>query len=207
MGDWTSNISKYSQKLLEDVAKNGAQSAAMGLSGMVGRECQITDPKINAINVTDIYSWLGSPEDEVVGVYLQVDADHPVQFMLLLPWQQALELADMLLDQPIGTTKTLNALSKSALAEVGNLTGSLFLNAVASVADISLRPSPPGVMIDMLGAILNILIASMDDINQHVLLFQTAFTFPEQHTKLDFWVIPAVETIQSLVASFESSHV
>ncbi len=207
MEDWPDNFNKYTENLLEDIASYGTQSAADGLAGMIGKECLITDPEIHVVDILDIPKWLGRPEEEVVGVYLRVWAELPVQFILLLTFEQALDLADMLLEKPPGTTTQLDALSQSALAEVGNLTGSLFLNVMSSVSDISLRPSPPGVMIDMLGAILNVIIASMDDLSQRVLMFQTAFVFPEQHSKVDFWVIPASETIQSLIASTDVKYV
>lgn len=195
------------ERLLVDISRRGIQNAADGLSGMVGQTCTITEPIIHSIDIMEIPQYLGSPEEEVVGVYLRVGEGLPIQFILLLPIQQALDLTDMLMQQPQGTTTGLDLLSQSALAEIGNLTGSRFLNAIADEAEISLRPTTPGVMIDMICAMMNVIVASIGDLSQRVMLVQTAFEFPNRQCKIDFWAIPNLETINSLVKVIDSHHV
>ena len=86
--------------------------------------------------------------------------------MLVIPIQRALELVDLLMGQTIGTSKTFGSLERSALAEVGNLTATFFMNSVAKISGIGLRPTPPAVMVDMVGAILDIIIATTGGISE-----------------------------------------
>lgn len=46
--------------------------------------------------------------------------------MLIFPYERALKLVDLLIDEPEGTTQQLGTYERSALAEVGNLCGSFF---------------------------------------------------------------------------------
>jgi chemotaxis protein CheC len=109
-----------------------------------------------------------------------------------------MEIADMLLERTPGTTTELGQLERSALAEVGNLTGSFFLNAIAEITGISSHPTPPAVMIDMVGSILDVVIATMGDIGDEVLMFRAMFIRGDRSTKTDFWVLPDMVTLRKL---------
>jgi chemotaxis protein CheC len=91
-------------------------------------------------------------------------------------------------------------LERSALGEVGNLTGSFFLNSVAKLTGASVRPTPPAVLVDMVGAILDIIIATTGGVSEHVLLLRADLTDGDRRVDADFWVIPDTATIQALRA-------
>jgi chemotaxis protein CheC len=116
---------------------------------------------------------VGDPESEMVGIYLLMKGDLSGQAILIFPLASALNLADALLDAPLGTSSSLGDLECSALAEAGNLTVSYFLNAMAALTGIPLRPSPPAVMVDMLGAILNVVITSLAATSDDLLMIET----------------------------------
>jgi chemotaxis protein CheC len=103
------------------------------------------------------------------------------------------------MDLPPGTTEQLGTLERSALGELGNLCGSFFLNSVAKIAGASFRPSPPAVMVDMVGAILDIVVATAGGLSEHVLLMQANFMDGSRSVDADFWVIPDLKTLQSLI--------
>ena len=130
-------LSEKMVKYLEVLAKAGIHNAAKGFSGMLGQEMTAVDPEVKIVPLLEISSFDGGPEDEVVGIYLRAEGDLATQFMLMIPIQRAMELVDLLMDQPIGTAKELRSLERSALAEVGNLTASFFMNSVAAITGIS----------------------------------------------------------------------
>jgi chemotaxis protein CheC len=180
------------------IAKEGIHNAARGFSGMLGQELIAVDPEIKFLPLLEIAKIVGSPEEEVVGIYIRAEGDLATQFMLVFPFQRALELVDLLMDQPIGTSQAFGALERSALAEVGNLTATLFMNSVAKISGIGLRPTPPAVMVDMVGAILDIIIATTGGISDYVMMLNTKFTLGQRAVEADFWVIPDENTLQLL---------
>lgn len=176
--------------LLRVLATEGIRSAAAGLSGMLGKAVVVSEPRVRLVPLTDIPTLLGGPEVEAVGIYLQICGGWVGQIMLIMPHDKALELVDLLMELPPGTTDQLGKLERSALAEVGNLTGSFFLNAVAQRLGLDIRPSPPAVMVDMVGAILDIVAAVSGGVAEHVLMLEGSFLRQSREVAVDFWVIP-----------------
>jgi len=197
MTDQSLEINQELFNLLQSVAKEGLTNAATGLSTMVGTNLRVDNPCVKMINVKEIPVALGGPENEAVGIYLKSEGDMSGHFMLVIPYIKALELVDMLMEVPPGTTAELGSLERSALAEVGNLTTAFFLNAVAALTGVAARPTPPAVMVDMVGAILDVIVAATGGIGDYVLTFQASFICKDRSVQSDFWVIPDPITLKT----------
>jgi chemotaxis protein CheC len=126
----------------------------------------------------------------MVGIYLLMQGDLNGQAIMIFPLDSALNLADLLLDAPPGTATSLGELERSALAEVGNLTVSYFLNAMSALTGKPLRPSPPAVMVDMLGAILDVVAVSAAATSDELLIVETMLQEPDGDVQGRFWVMP-----------------
>ena len=99
----------------------------------------------------------------------------------------------------IGSTTCLGSLERSSLAEVGNLISSCFLNEVYKLTKIYAVPSPPIVMADMIGAILDVLIATMGEIQEKVTMFQTRFEISQRETPVNFWILPDPVSLNKMI--------
>jgi chemotaxis protein CheC len=183
---------------LQAIVSHGFDNAAKGFSGMIGQKLQVANPSVRSISLQEIPMVLGGPENDAVGIYLRVEGDMAGQVIIILPLEKAFELADMLLEQKTGTTKELGSMELSALAEVGNLTGTFFLNAMSELTGVSARPTPPAVMVDMIGSIMDVIIATMGDVTPKVLMFQSNFVFGDRQTEANFWIIPDPTTLEAL---------
>jgi len=186
--------------LLQTLAEEGLENAAHGLSAFVGHEIKLTRPKVTMMPVAEVPSIMGGPETLAVGIYMAVDGDMDGHIILLLRRDDAAELVDLLLDQPPGTTTDLGPLERSALAEVGNLTGALFLNSVASLCGLTARPSPPAVMEDMVGAILDVVVVAVGAISEYIVAIETVFAKSDRHVEALFWVIPNLDALSQFIA-------
>lgn len=193
------------QSVLANMANLGIHNAARGMSAMVGENLTVTEPKVTAVPFYEIPTLLGGPETEAVGIYLRVEGSIPGQIMIVIPFEKALELADLTMGEPPGTTKELGAMERSALAELGNLTGSFFLNAIADKAGLAARPSPPAVIVDMVGAIMDIILATADVLCEEVLMIQAKFLRNGRETQADFWLIPDHHTIETIAKKIEAN--
>lgn len=193
---------QFNQKLHDTfvvMANEGVHNAARGMSSMVGGTITVTAPTVSRIPITDVPHLLGSPEAQAVGIYLRSEGDLASQFMMVIPYHYALELVDLMMDKKPGTTKELGSIERSALAELGNLTGTFFLNAVAATTGLEARPSPPAVMVDMIGAILDIILAiSATGLSENVFMIQVTFIRKERKAQVDFWVIPDRSTLETV---------
>jgi chemotaxis protein CheC len=179
---------------LSSLVSAATQNAARGLSGMVGHSITTSAPRAKVVRFDDVSTYVGNPEAEMVGIYLLMEGDLSGQAILMLSLVSALNLADWLMDTPLGTSTNLGNLERSALAEVGNLTVSYFLNAVAALTGRPLRPSPPAVVVDMLGAILNVVITPMAAMNDDMLIIETVLRDSDGDVQAYFWVLPDLMT-------------
>jgi|UniRef100_A0A7C4KJB9 chemotaxis protein CheC len=182
---------------LHTVAGAGIHNAARGFSSLLGHQIQVLNPVVRVVPILEIPRYVGGPESEAIGIYLRAEGDIAGQIMLIIPYQKGLELVDLLMDVPAGTTKQLGSLERSALGEVGNLTGTFFLNAVANLTGTSVRPTPPAVIVDMVGAILDIIIATTGGVTDRVILMQAEFIDGERSVETNFWVIPDPTTLKT----------
>lgn len=192
------NLDQELHQVLWTMAETGIHQAAFGFSKMVGETLTASDPTVRLVPLTTVQDLLGGPENEAVGIYLRAEGDLCAQFMMVIPVPKALEIVDKLMGDPVGTAQFLGAQERSALAELGNLTGSFFLNAIADMTGLDTRPSPPAVVVDMIGAILNILLMSWDGMSDQVLMIQTRFMCGDREIQADFWVIPDTSTLEVL---------
>jgi len=184
-------------QIMHRLADEGIANAARGFSSMVGECLSMSRPRALLLSLSDLPRVLGEPEDEAVGIYLRAEGTLACQIMLVIPMSKALELVDMIMGLPPGTTTQLGRLERSALAEAGNLTGTFFLNRLAEMTGQDIRPSPPAVIVDMLGAIVDIVVATIGGFGEHVLLIQAGFICGERTVEADFWVVPDPTTLDS----------
>ncbi|MEN4010531.1 MAG: chemotaxis protein CheC [Chloroflexota bacterium] len=195
------NRIEFDEKLVEtlrSITTIGIHNAVRGFSGLLGHHLEFHEPKVKVVPLTQIPMIVGGPENEAVGIYLRAEGDFNAQIMMILGLEKALNLVDLLLEQPEGKTTCLGSLERSALGEVGNMTGTFFMNAVANSLRREIRPTPPAVMVDMVGAILDIIVATTGGVSDQVLLLQTCFTDGDRSVLTDFWVIPDAQSLQAL---------
>ncbi|RPI21142.1 MAG: hypothetical protein EHM70_25550 [Chloroflexota bacterium] len=190
----------FSQDLmdyLKVIADQGVRNAAKGFAKMLGQKLEVTQPEIRLVPFQEIPNMLGGPEQEGVGIYLRVEGDIPGQMILVLPYDKAVDLAALMLEVHPSSIHGLGSLERSALGEMGNMTGTFFLNSLAELTGLSVRPSPPAVMVDMIGAILDIIVATTGGFGLNVMLFQATFVYGERRTQTEFWVFPDPNTLKS----------
>ena len=159
------------------------------LSDMVGRPFYRQAHSIRTVSLAEITTHGGDPEAQMVGIYLQIHGDMQGQSILLLSPQDASTLVSWMMDEvPAG----LGLIERSALAEVGNIVLSGFLNVMVHVVQIPRRilPSPPAVMVDMLGAILSLLVVPISTKNDELMIIETAFGTTDNAVQIRFWVLP-----------------
>lgn len=176
--------------LIHRMASEGIQHAVQGLSEMAGTQLIAAEPTISLVNLFSLPDLLGGSEIEAAGVYLKTEGQMAGQFMLIFPLQKALEMVDLLMGEPTGTTTTLEGMGRSALAEVGNLTGSYFLNAIATLTGLETLPSIPQVICDMVGTIMDVIIATSAEQLNYVIMIQTSILQGDRDVQATFWYVP-----------------
>ena len=99
--------------LMIRVARDGAVRAGRGLSGLVGQEITIHVPSVRMGTTAEACNEVGGGEAVVLGAYLQISGDISGHVMLLFPVNRAVECADLMCGNPVGTTTEPDDLVRS----------------------------------------------------------------------------------------------
>ncbi len=180
-----------------ELVGNGVTNAISGLSEMLGQNMSIANLNARVIQLKDAADLLGGPEAPAAAIYLSVydhadghNGDNGHMVLVYRP-EIAFELIDLLLDEPAGTTHDLGEMEASVLGEMGNIVGSFFLNHLSDAMDIDLRVSPPHVMMDMAGAVLDAVLAEIMLEVDEALIMETVFGTADRQVSGTFLCLPS----------------
>lgn len=179
-----------------ELLSQGINNAIQGLAQMVGKEIQVTDFVVKKVKVKDISNIFGGPEVPLVGVYLQVSGFADGHMIVVYEPVIAFQLVDLLMGQEAGSTTDLSDMEQSVLGEVGNIMGSFFLNVLADGTGTCLQPSPPAVMMDMAGAMLDVLLAQVLEKGDEAYIAETNFSMSDHTVNGKFVVLPVPTIVE-----------
>lgn len=186
-------------RILKVALNKGMAGATNALSEMIGRDLSVAAVNVEFIPINQVPDMAGGPDVGVTSVYVAVEGDIHGHMMLMMDLPSANSLADILLEKMPGETIMLDDMDRSALEEVGNVTGSFFLSALVDHAELDVRPSPPSCAVDMAGALLSSVLADVSKAAEQVLTMETIFTVSDQQIKGFFFLFPEPESLNILL--------
>jgi chemotaxis protein CheC len=185
---WTGLVSK------------GISNALHGLSEMVGHQIVVTSLDLKWLPAKNASGMLGGPEAFGVGIYLGIEGDATGHLLLMHDVNIAFKLIDIQLGLPLGTTNQIGEMERSVLGEMGNITGSFFLNALADSGNMVLMPSPPAVIADLASAIMNIPLAFLMEKQDDALVVKATFSADNQPLDGTFIVMPTMDFMLTVLS-------
>jgi chemotaxis protein CheC len=187
--------------ILFDTIKQGMKQASQGLSAMTGSAMQLTTPSMDFMPLNIVPNIAGGPDKVVVAIYLGIEGDLNGHVMLLFSAESATRMGDLLFGNPPGTTKDVDDMVISALAEAGNVCGSFCMNAISNRTGLKVVPTPPAVVTDMAGAILQAVVTELYLAGDEALVVETGFN---GDITGHFLLMPDQNSMARLVAALES---
>lgn len=185
---WTGLVSK------------GISNALRGLSEMVGHQIVVTSLDLKWLPVKDVTGMIGEPEAVGIGIYLSIEGDASGHLLLVHDLDIAFKLIDIQLGLPLGSTDQIGEMERSVLGEMGNITGSFFLNALADSGNMVLMPSPPVVIVDLVQAIMNIPLTSIMEKQDDALMVKATFSADNQQLDGIFMVLPTMDFMKTILS-------
>lgn len=169
---------------LRELANIASGTAATSLSQMLGREVDINVPKAFALPLADAVDATGDPAESVTGVALELEGSVAGIVLLLIPADGADTLCNLLGVEPGSDV------ADSALGEIGNILGASYLNALGSMTGLTLLPSTPQVINDLLGAIVSTVLAQTVGHGDVALVLDSELDVSGEPCALSFMLLP-----------------
>jgi chemotaxis protein CheC len=179
---------------LRELANIGSGTASTALSGMLGRSVDISVPNANVLPMADAVSAIGDHEAEATGVVLGVVGDMSASVLLLFTPNDAEQMCGFL-GVEAGTE-----IGESALMEIGNIVGTSYINALASMTGMEIEPTPPATATDMLGAIVQTVLAEKAGSGDVALLLDSQLVIEESDASVSFLLVPDAGGVDQLLA-------
>jgi chemotaxis protein CheC len=182
---------------LKEVGNIGAGHGATALSQLLGKKIHITNPKANVLPLSEVPKLVGDPNTLVAGLTLSILGDATGKIVLLFPRDSALHLADLLLKQPVGTSKILTEMGHSAIKEAGNILTGAYLSALNEFLGMLLLISVPTLVFDMAGALLASMTQGMED-STKVICIETKFIDANEVIGGYFILVPDAVSLRAI---------
>jgi chemotaxis protein CheC len=169
---------------LRELANIGAGNASSALSGMLGRPVDLTVPDARVVPMPQAVEEIGPAESVVTGIALGVLGDMPSIVLMLLTPSDASAICGLLGLEPD------SEYAESALGEIGNVVGTSYLNALAGMTGLELEPTPPATATDMLGSLVQTVLASRASVSDSALLLDSSMIVEGEGCSIIFLLSP-----------------
>lgn len=187
---------------IQELGNIGAAHAATTLSQMLGSPIEMSVPSIKVVDLARLADYMGEEAAAMVVFELQGEIPHGGYILFYITRDSAIRLTNAMLGMT-EMTRPLNEMDESALLEVGNIMVSAFLDATAELLGFVMLPSPPALTIDMAHAVMQTLIAQMEEEANEVLLFSTELVCKEHKIDSDIILMPESSTLAKIVDLLE----
>ncbi|MCH7733694.1 MAG: chemotaxis protein CheX [Chloroflexi bacterium] len=179
-----------SSEIWTGLIAGGITHAISGLGDLVGEEVRTTFISPRTLPASQVNELIGGPETDVVAIHLGVKGEATGHILVMFKPATAFELVNMLLDREPGSAYELDELALSTMGEMGNVMGAYFLSALGDATGVRLMPSPPTVMMDMAGAVIDAAVADIMGDGDDILVVETRFGTANQQIHGIFLVLP-----------------
>jgi len=161
---------------IKEVGNIGTGNAATALSQLLSCMIDMDVPKADLVSIYSIAEYYGDPDAIVAAVFVRSMGEFGCSLIFIQAEEDANLMVDLLLKQQFGDSVPQDLsqeMADSALAEVGNIILSSFLNAINMLIGTQHQISPPGVAHDMLASILDVVASIFGEMGEMAVLVKT----------------------------------
>lgn len=187
---------------LREVANIGAGHAATALSQLTNRRIMVGVPQVKVLRIDEIADMIGTGEEVVAGVAMQMLGDLTGRTVQIFPKDTAEKVAGILIGRDdVRFPEGFGDLEQSALKEVGNILGGAYLNALSDFLGLLLLMSVPGLAMDVTAAVLKSTFLEFQEDRDYVFVVETLFNMDgvEHELRGHFLLVPDDASIDVLL--------
>lgn len=152
--DYT-NITDEEMDMLREAGNIASGNAMTSLGKLLGCTLDMNVAKVRIEHITGLPEVLGSAEEVIAGMLINVYGDFNAMLLLALETQSAVKIINRMLGKNIENIDCLDEIDQSVLCETGNILAGSYLSALNTFTGLELDVSIPQMAIDMAGAILS----------------------------------------------------
>jgi chemotaxis protein CheC len=205
----TLTLSEAGQTVVAGTFGRAMKRAGEALGSMSGQIIEVQTPMLRRCTAADVLTMAGGPESVVLAVYVGITGSMQGHALLLFSPTDAHRLAQILLAGLLGPGELpmeassdvlcYDELELSALQEAGNVTISAFLNELGMHLHEPVQPTPPQVVVEMAGAVLDAVLLDLVSEQDQVLAAKTTFSEGGRAIDGTLFVLPRPDSLRVLL--------
>lgn len=190
--------------VLKEIGNIGAGNATTALATMLNIKVDMSVPNVALLPFDNISSFIGSEEQTVVGILLEIQGDIDGMMLFLFDMKSAHHLVNSLMMRDVHQDENgmadFSEMEMSALNEIGNIVSGSYLSALSGLTGMKMVSSVPALSIDMLGALLSVPAIEFGKYGDKLLMIQSEFGEDDFVTGY-FLLIPELESYDKILTS------
>lgn len=190
--------------VLKEIGNIGAGNATTAIATMLNIKVDMSVPNVALLPFDNISSFIGSEEQTVVGILLEIQGDIDGMMMFLFDMKSAHHLVNSLMMRDVHQDENgmadFSEMEMSALNEIGNIVSGSYLSALSGLTGMKMVSSVPALSIDMLGALLSVPAIEFGKYGDKLLMIQSEFGEDDFVTGY-FLLIPELESYDKILTS------
>ncbi len=189
--------------ILKEIGNIGAGNATTALAKMLQMKMDMSVPKVALLPFKDISQLIGSEDQIVVGILLDMGGEINGMMMFLFDTKSAHHLVNKLMmqeDVVDDYATDFTEMEMSAISEIGNIVSGSYLTALASLTNLKVQASVPSLTVDMIGALMSVPASEFGKYGDKLLLIQSQFG-EEGYVNGYFMLIPELESYDKILSA------
>ena len=184
---------------LREIGSIGTGNAATALSQLLQKEVRITMPEVRIMGYNEAIEWIGGAEEITAGVLMKIGGE--INGIMLSVQQMAFVnlVMESILGKGVKDYMELHEMECSVLIEVGNIMISTFINALSSLAGISINLTVPAFTVDMQGAIMAVPMAEFGGQSDYIMTIGGNFVCENKQVPCRLLLSPDVRSLNFLL--------
>ncbi|MBQ5560755.1 MAG: chemotaxis protein CheC [Lachnospiraceae bacterium] len=199
--DELNDLNSMRYDILREVGNIGAGNATTALSQLINSKIDMTVPKVELLDFPALAEVVGSAEQLVVGILLNLSEDIEGMMMFMMEQTAARHVVNKLMGKELSNDAAFDEMELSALKEIGNIIAGAYLSSLSSLTKLSITESVPYMAIDMAGAILSVPAIAFGALGDKALLIESEFNQAEYSVNGFFILIPTEESYGRILTS------
>ena len=201
MGDMSlEQVTNEYYDVLRELGNIGAGNAMTALAQMLQSKVDMRVPQVRLLDFSEVGEIMGGEEQIMAGVLLGVEGDITGSMMFMVEESSARHLIQKITMGMLPEGAEFEEMGLSAMKEMGNIITGAYLNALSTLTNLKIFPTPPALTVDMAGAILSVPAIQFGIYGDKILLIQSQF-YDEVELDGYFILIPDMESYSKILTA------
>ncbi|MCH1983020.1 chemotaxis protein CheC [Ruminococcus sp. OA3] len=196
--DKIQELNEDEQDILRELGNIGTGNAVTALSTMLARPLEVHSTRLKLVSYQEMYTELGSSEEEKIGIMLEAYGEITGIFLFLPDMGFAVRALDWLLEKKERDLSRMDEMEQSVFCELGNVMCGAYVNALAQLLSRRIELTVPHICLDMGGAIFSTVVSHLMKASDTLLIIDNEIRLDKELLCGQILFFPEMKSMQKV---------